>query len=202
MNEPLLDLFGEPARTPALSQFFTPMPIARRMAGRVPPTKKVLEPSAGRGNLIQALIERGHPPELITAIEVDPRWIPVLRQNFPGVNIINADFLDVGFWESFDVVLMNCPFEGDFPERFIIKSLELAPRIWGVFKDDVEFCGRDETIWEPLARVTHRVKVPKRVKYGGDFTASFNTVVLDIVRRDKPRAADALEVVTTEVWKL
>ena len=60
----------------------TPATVAARMAGLLPNREaSTLEPHAGTGNLIRALIEGGHAPESITAIERHCGLMDVLEGN-------------------------------------------------------------------------------------------------------------------------
>jgi predicted RNA methylase len=198
------DLFGEPEKLPELSQWHTPMPLARKLAQWVPPTARVLEPSAGAGNLIRALLERGHPANLIHAVELDRRWCEVLVRDFPGIEVIHGDFLRLGMSrDAFDVCAMNPPFEGTLAHEFALEALRVAYRVVGVFKEAFEFGDeRDRELWRPRAKVTRRARLPNRVKYGGANQASFDTIVLDISRRSRPRADDEITTVVEEVWSL
>lgn len=202
-------LFGEPPKLPELSQWHTPIGLARKLAQWIPPTARVIEPSAGAGNLVAALLERGHAPHLIAAIEIDPRWMEQMRQRFAGlpVLLVQADFTKIdhaSFAASaggFDVSICNVPFEGNFPQEFLDGLLKMCPRVCGIFKESVEFgIDRDKVIWKPLAKVTRRARLPQRVKYGGDAQASFDTVVLDLTRRTRPREDDELSTVVEEIW--
>lgn len=70
---------------------------------------KVLEPSAGTGNLIRAAMEHGIFHGDITAVEIDYRLAKTLRNSCD--NVITGDFLEQnGNLGKFDVVLMNPPF--------------------------------------------------------------------------------------------
>lgn len=67
---------------------------------------KVLEPSAGTGNLIQAALSHGIFNADITAVEIDPKKAAALK-----CRTVCADFLTCnGSLGTFDKVLMNPPF--------------------------------------------------------------------------------------------
>jgi SAM-dependent methyltransferase len=89
-----LSLTGEPPLKSERSQWFTPMWLCRLLVQWVPPTARVLEPSCGSGNMIAALLERGHDPGLIVGVEMDPEWAEYARKRLPGVEIYTADFFD------------------------------------------------------------------------------------------------------------
>lgn len=106
----------------ALQQFFTPPELADRLVAMVPDAAfggTVLEPSAGHGVLISAVL-RKHRPQLIEAVDSDPENVSVLRQKYCGaaraaagstlVVVREADFLST--YDSrnvVDVVIMNPP---------------------------------------------------------------------------------------------
>lgn len=198
-----VDLFGVPPIDPRQSQFFTPMWVARRLAKWIPPTHHVLEPSAGSGNLIAALLERGHPVSLITAVEQDPRWAEYLTERFPGLPVYGGNFFGVK-WQPgtfFDVCLMNPPYEGNLHCEFVGHALGLAREVIGVFPCSFEFTQeRDALLWATKARVTHRVRFPERLDFGGDESGKQDSVALRIVARRHERK-DELAVVSEEVWR-
>ena len=79
------------ARVKASSAWYTPPEAARVLAGmctssrlRLPQGKpwRILEPSAGRGALLQALIDEQSPcaPTIVDAIDLDPRTAEHLNQ--------------------------------------------------------------------------------------------------------------------------
>jgi len=71
---------------------------------------RVLEPSAGTGALVRAVLGRG---AAVHAVEVDPERCDALRGiRAPDLTVQQANFLDVPAVAAFDVVLMNPPFHG------------------------------------------------------------------------------------------
>lgn len=201
-----INLFGEPPLLPSLSQWPTPHFLARLLTRWVQPGERVLEPSCGGGNLIAALLERGHDPKLITGVEIDPAWVEHARARFDGsVRIALGDFLDplqTNFApKSFDVVLMNSPFEDGIHGRFIERALQVAETVIGIFPVAVEFTAeRNRGLWKNVAQVVRRARLPERVKYAGTDSPKFDTIALEIVRRLRPRADDGRDVVIEEVW--
>lgn len=93
----VLDFYATPkAAVRALLPFLPPLPGLR-----------ILEPSAGRGAIVEALIEAGATPSLITAVELDPGRCAVIPD---GVVKVCADF---GMWtppHAFDIVITNPPY--------------------------------------------------------------------------------------------
>jgi predicted RNA methylase len=195
-------LFGEPERKPSLSQWFTPPFLAQRLAGWVPRGSRVLEPSCGRGALLEALLRAGHPALDLHGIELDPAWAAHCRERFPGVSIDVGDFFEQPLEaDSCDVVAMNPPFEDNGHLRFVLRALELAPVVVGIFPVSFEFSGqRDRELWIPRGVVTRRARLPERVDYGGTQSPSFDSVALRIERRFAPRARHDRQLVVEEVW--
>ncbi len=93
--------------------FVTPEPVAGRMVelADLEPGQRVLEPSAGTGNLIEA-VRRASAAAAVTAVEINQQLADGLRSRY-DIPVRSADFLacngDLG---QFDRVLMNPPFTG------------------------------------------------------------------------------------------
>lgn len=89
--------------------------------GRIKPGDVILEPSAGNGNIIQALRNRGY-KNRIDAIELRESE----KDNLIGLadNIEITDFLELDPWHSrYNVIIGNPPYS--LAQEFIDKSLEL-----------------------------------------------------------------------------
>jgi hypothetical protein len=141
-------IFGTRTRTEAMvarQQFSTPLPIARAAAYMtdVLPEEKVLEPTAGTGNLINPLRGTG---AVIDANELDARRAALLRILDPGLHVTSDDALALQLTgKRYNAVVMNPPFGAystakytgrgatDFPasdisQRFVAAALKsLAP---------------------------------------------------------------------------
>lgn len=198
-------LFGEPPQRAEASQLFTPPYVARRMAAWIPETAKVLEPSAGSGNLIAALLERGHDPSLITAVEKDPAWAAFMRERFGGaVTVICGDFFEQAFVpDQFHAVISNWPYEQNLHTRFAIRCLELARMVVTLVPISFEYTQeRDRELWAPKGIVVRRAKLPERVDHGGEGDGGkFDSCALSIRRRTEPRRPDEVVQVSEEVWR-
>ena len=68
----------------------------------------VLEPSAGTGNIVRAMLEAQ--PRDVTAIEINAQLAEQLRRQFPSVNVRCHDFLTGPMYGRFDRIGMNPPF--------------------------------------------------------------------------------------------
>ena len=148
--------------------FPTPPHVARRMveyldgwAGEAWETLRVLEPSAGTGNLIAALFEEW-PDARLTAWEINRQLAEGLARKYPAERIRCGDFLTEcgppGPAELFDAVLMNPPFERRIWEKHVSHAfamlrpggrlVTILPQATGVQKF-LEATGDLDT-WEPL----------------------------------------------------
>lgn len=132
-------LASNDAKTPVFSShnlFPTPLPIARRLIelADIHDGHKVLEPSAGTGNLLRAIAEKFNNPGEhhieVTAVEIDgPLWNHLSDSEFAmWTNARLADFLT---WEAphkFDRIVMNPPFKNGVDRKHILRAKEmLAP---------------------------------------------------------------------------
>lgn len=91
--------------------FPTPLAIAARMVelAEIEPGHRVLEPSAGTGNILRAI---GPGPDKV-AVEINPQLVEQLaKAGISGLHIHQADFLACnGNLGMFDRIVMNPPFE-------------------------------------------------------------------------------------------
>ncbi|MFG1544863.1 DUF4942 domain-containing protein [Halobacteriovorax sp. ZH2_bin.1] len=84
--------------------------------------KRVLEPSAGKGTLIDYMEEyfKYTNKTSIFAIEKDPTLQAVLRGN--NKNILDSDFLEFNSGEQFDLIFANFPFSDG--EHHLLKAMD------------------------------------------------------------------------------
>jgi predicted RNA methylase len=171
----------EPEADQALSQFDTPPRLARDLVSLVAVRGAVvLEPSAGRGNVVAALLEAG--AEHVYAVELDPARVAVLRERFPRsrVTVVEADFLamvpgDGRVPRGFSAIVGNPPYNRAKGEQdgedtkhvrhmldFAEQDADIALILRTVFLHGGERC---RSIWP---RVTLRALEPcaERVKFG------------------------------------
>jgi len=113
----------------------TPPLLASKMISRIKKFEgtykhdlNILEPSAGKGDLIEALNAdsryNNNRYEKISAIEIDPD----LRATLLGKNIkvIDSDFLTFAGQDKFDLIIMNPPFrDGD---KHLLKAIDIMYR--------------------------------------------------------------------------
>lgn len=86
--------------------FETPTELARELVERAGVKKgdTVLEPSAGKGKIVEVLFEVG---AKVTAVELNPTWAELLK--VMGCEVVQGDFLKTTL-DAFDRVVMNPPF--------------------------------------------------------------------------------------------
>jgi methylase of polypeptide subunit release factors len=116
-----------------LSAWFTPGALARRMVawcGDVRSFDRVLEPSTGRGSLVEAIRERSDLPR-ITAHELDPRSVVWLRGlDFPRVDVVEGDSLAAPAPAArYDLAVMNPPYEDGQDGLFLEKAMDESDRV-------------------------------------------------------------------------
>lgn len=108
-------------------QFYpTPDSIACAMADRlgIQETDKILEPSAGSGALVNAVIKAGAKPDNITAIEINCELKNSLTHLNLG-NLIRDDFLSCnGNIGSFDKIIMNPPFKNGIDIKHVLHAFD------------------------------------------------------------------------------
>lgn len=115
-----------PRAVSAFNLFQTPRELAERMAVSVPihSGSRILEPSAGLGRIIDAVLARG--AREVVAVEVAPQIAAELyRIDRPKMRLIQRDFLTVTPAEIgyFDAVVMNPPFHMRADVRHILHAL-------------------------------------------------------------------------------
>lgn len=89
----------------------TPADVVQTMMdyARVEPGMKALEPSAGKGNIVDALLDAG---AVVTAVECSQTLVNLLQLKYGDkVTIEPGDFLAFDDPEGFDRISMNPPFE-------------------------------------------------------------------------------------------
>lgn len=117
-----------------LQQFFTPEPLALRLAelAELNLGDKVLEPSAGGGAIMKAISEHGGEPH---GVEIDRELhLKLVNASYKVVCMdflkMRPDFLpeDWGICSPFNAVVMNPPFTGDQDLAHVMHSLNFVRR--------------------------------------------------------------------------
>lgn len=87
--------------------------------------KKILEPSAGKGNILDHLIDKYHTDSKnVACIELNPELRMILGSK--KYRIVDADFLEYECDESFDLIIMNPPFRDGV--EHLLKAWEIAQK--------------------------------------------------------------------------
>lgn len=98
--------------------------------------KSILEPSAGKGNIVEALNEKhtfgcnswNMPDPLdIDCIENDPNLRHILKGK--GYRLVHDDFLTYNTMKEYDLIIMNPPFSNG--AKHLLKALEMQERNGG-----------------------------------------------------------------------
>ena len=105
-------------------QFYpTPKNLSALMLSKIDWTNvySILEPSAGKGDILLVARQFFRHDTSIDCIEIDKNLCAVLKEH--GFNAVNADFLEYQTYTRYDTVLMNPPFhDGD---KHLLKVLDL-----------------------------------------------------------------------------
>lgn len=103
--------------------FPTPEPLARRMAEALglEPGMRVLEPSAGKGNLADA-VRAVEPEAVIETVEQSSTLREILEAK--GYPLVGHDFNDFEPEESYDRIIMNPPFSEGIDADHVRKAYE------------------------------------------------------------------------------
>lgn len=120
---------GGPVEIVTAPQLFpTPCHIVEKMIdyADIEPDHTILEPSAGTGAIVQALIDRGHAWEKIHIVEKDRHLCDLLTTKFKRV--YSGDFLERESFElggKFDRIIMNPPFKNGEDIKHIKHALTM-----------------------------------------------------------------------------
>ncbi len=134
---------------------------------RVKRGMRVLEPSAGKGNVARALRAAG---AKVTCVEIDPARAAALAAD--GFTVHAGDFLEysarLGPGKHFDMVVGNPPYEKDQDRRHVLAMLSLVPKI-GLLARLVLLEGqkRGETLWAQN-RLKRLCVLSERESFEGD----------------------------------
>lgn len=139
---------------------------------------RVLDAGAGKGALSLAALEFEHVD--VTMVERDKRLIATLERvvaRYPERSrVVHADFLegrrrqaalfDVDELRGFDVVVSNPPWEGNLPERFNLRALELSERVCSIVPLNMQCGGERSGFWQSVSFPRGKA-LPNRPKFGG-----------------------------------
>ena len=133
----------------------TPKPLIERMIKKIqrkePWSMKVLEPSAGKGDIVDALTE-GYSSmwgrntchiENVYAIEIDETLQATLRGK--RIKVLDSDFLSFSGPDKFDLIIGNPPFNNG--ELHLLKAIDI------MYRGEIVFLLNAETIKNPHTNI-------------------------------------------------
>jgi len=122
----------------------TPAALVQKMVFKIKGhPRKVLEPSAGKGDLAEGVSSRwkysgSHAAEL-SVIEINPDLQATLRGK--GLSLIDSDFLAYSGADQFDLIIANPPF--DDGDKHLLKALDI------MYRGQIIFLLNAETLRNP-----------------------------------------------------
>lgn len=91
-------------------RYYTVAPVVNYMVEavckRLPPHPKVLDPAAGSGAFLEALVGRAE----VWGVDTDPQALALCKESAPGARLIEADALTAEIPGGFDAVVGNPPY--------------------------------------------------------------------------------------------
>lgn len=187
-----------PTLDESLSQFHTPVKLCQRMVklAGVAPGMRVVEPSAGGGNIVRELISAG---AFVTAIEIDPRWRAVLSSEFGDrAFTLCGDFTKMES-QPFDLAVMNPPLTNGVAAHHIRLALNWAPRVVSIIRSqDMHGVDRWDELWSDCDLATE-VKLVRRPIYSGAGGKIENTIV-EVYRKGEYHGPQKVEWWTDD-WR-
>ena len=155
------------------SQWFTPPDLAHRLVrwcGSIMP-KRVLEPSAGSGALIDAWINaRKQNAWQLDAVELDEDWVGHLSDRYADeqrVTVIHDDFLTRRA-EQYDFALLNPPYEDGKARRFLRTCMYRSEKVCGIFQTSIlQGVENVESIWNDESWTWMIALLKRRPKFSG-----------------------------------
>jgi predicted RNA methylase len=132
-------LEGYAKRDASLGQWDTHPEVARAFVKwcGVEEVDRVLEPSAGIGNIARALVDAVDPRAKVTCCEIDPDRAQVLIERGLADHVECGDFLacaPTGSLGRFELAAMNPPYENDGETRHMLHALKFAPRVCAIVR--------------------------------------------------------------------
>ena len=138
-------------RQKALSQWFTPAPLAARLvawAGAIKVGESVLEPSAGGGAIVDAIRAR-QTHAVIDAVEIDPAFASKLDGR---ARVHVGDYLSRPAPAApYGLCIQNPPYEDGADGRFIAKAMDESERVIALCRlNVVTGKARHERVWSRI----------------------------------------------------
>jgi len=184
-----------------LSQYYTDPRTAQRIAEWViqayPFAEIILEPSAGEGALIKPFLERTR--ARITAVELDPANVAKLENLDPRVEVIAGNFLNMELARA-DLVVMNPPYENDQDALFVMKAFEASSVVFALLRGVIKHgVGRWKKMWR-YVDIVREANLVERPNFGGEHTPKQDFVVLELMKRNRPRERGEPQPLCSMEW--
>jgi hypothetical protein len=179
-----------------LSQWFTPAPLALRMARWAGPDVirgRLLEPSAGGGALIRAAIEAGASSARIEGVELDMRWYDrlVADDALAGAHFELGNYLmRPAPAVRYDLTLTNPPYEGGLDGIFLEKTMAESMRVIALIRTvAANGKARHKRVWSRCGigrewTVTGWANLVERPDFGGEHGAKADFIVVKLSRAE------------------
>lgn len=160
---------------------------------------RVIDGCAGLGALSVACLRAR--AQSVLAIELDERLVPRLDEILSGwaprTRVVCADFLGSALTRdprqttletgpAADVVVGNPPWEDDFPELFLCRAVELAPRACAILPINI-LCGSERSrIWRTSLEPTRVRALATRPRFFGTTGGMRDVCFLEVRARRAP----------------
>jgi predicted RNA methylase len=179
-----------------LSQWDTDPKLARRMVDWLEPAlargDRVLEPSAGRGALVSAVLERGR--GIVDAIEIDPMRCDELEQLGRRVRVHRGDYLErVAPERRYRAAITNPPFTDGAETAHLAKLLRECEHIVALLPArSLHGHDRYELVWRNVGAASgwylrRKAHLVGRAAFAGTSTGGRDElVVIDLSREPGP----------------
>lgn len=167
---------------------------------------RVLDAGAGMGALSFGALAHEHVD--VTMVERDERLASrlgglITDELADRARVVHADFLErderqgelfgVTFRRGFDIVLSNPPWEGDYPERFVLRALDLAPRVCAIVPLNMLCGGARAGFWRTVHLARSR-PLPTRPKFKGAKGGMRDVMLIEVRPRAHAHQTTSLEV--------
>lgn len=187
-----------------LAAWFTPVDLAHRIAawaldGIAPDVRRelrVLEPSAGEGNIARGLLAAGVLEKNLTLVEINPTRAARLELMFPFARVICADFLS--FVKSYknlawDLSVGNPPYDGGLDTRHVSALMSrVDDAVLLLPLQSLAGGARYDAVWSQLVLLRLAVLVTRPKHPSGDLESASSgkrdSMVVDVSTR--PTDAD------------
>ena len=196
-----------------LGQFYTPPELADfawSWAKAGGSHASVLEPSAGDGALLKAVMRSPGFCWRATAVEIDPRRIEALSAlrdagNHVRLNVASADFLTFPtFGERWELGFSNPPYEGReiFATEHLERAAQVCDRVVAILQNQLLHGQARAKFWR-LHDITRGVWLTRRWSFGQTEKSRYGErdfCLVELRKRQRPREAGESMACSWEWW--